>query len=78
MVGKKAMIVAIKPSTGEILAVAQNTAADADGPTGHHGPVPAGVDVQDRHRRRGARSAIWPPRTRCWAAPARWTSGTAR
>ena len=33
MVGRKAMIVAIKPSTGEILAVAQNAAADVDGPT---------------------------------------------
>ena len=30
MVGKKAMMVAIKPSTGEILAVAQNAAANAD------------------------------------------------
>ncbi len=33
--GKKAMIVAIKPSTGEILAVAQNAAADARGPARH-------------------------------------------
>ncbi|TPG36933.1 penicillin-binding transpeptidase domain-containing protein [Mycolicibacterium hodleri] len=42
MVGKKAMIVAIKPSTGEILAVAQNSAADADGPTATTGLYPPG------------------------------------
>lgn len=42
MVGKKAMIVAIKPSNGEILAVAQNAAADADGPTATMGLYPPG------------------------------------
>jgi cell division protein FtsI/penicillin-binding protein 2 len=42
MVGRKAMIVAIKPSTGEILAVAQNGAADADGPTATSGLYPPG------------------------------------
>ena len=42
MVGKKAMIVAIKPSTGEILAVAQNAAADVDGPTATMGLYPPG------------------------------------
>ena len=42
MVGKKAMIVALKPSTGEILAVAQNAAADADGPTATMGLYPPG------------------------------------
>lgn len=42
MVGKKAMIVAIKPSTGEILAVAQNPAADADGSTATMGLYPPG------------------------------------
>lgn len=42
MVGRKAMIVAIKPSTGEILAVAQNPAADADGPTATMGLYPPG------------------------------------
>ncbi len=42
MVGKKAMIVAIKPSTGEILAVAQNAAADQDGPTATMGLYPPG------------------------------------
>ncbi|MCP9276230.1 penicillin-binding transpeptidase domain-containing protein [Mycolicibacterium arenosum] len=42
MVGKKAMIVAIKPSTGEILAVAQNPAADADGPVATTGLYPPG------------------------------------
>lgn len=41
-VGKKAMIVAIKPSTGEILAVAQNPAADADGSTATMGLYPPG------------------------------------
>ena len=42
MVGKKAMIVAIKPSTGEILAVAQNQAADADGSAATTGLYPPG------------------------------------
>ena len=41
-VGRKAMIVAIKPSTGEILAIAQNTAADADGPVATTGLYPPG------------------------------------
>ena len=40
--GKKAMIVVIKPSTGEILAVAQNAAADADGPAATTGLYPPG------------------------------------
>ncbi|KAA8959866.1 penicillin-binding transpeptidase domain-containing protein [Mycobacterium sp.] len=38
----KAMIVAIRPSTGEILAVAQNSAADADGPVATTGLYPPG------------------------------------
>ena len=42
MVGRKAMIVAIKPSTGEILAVAQNAAADVDGPSATTGLYPPG------------------------------------
>ncbi len=42
MVGRKAMIVAIKPSTGEILAVAQNAAADGDGSTATTGLYPPG------------------------------------
>ena len=42
MTGKKAMIVAIKPSTGDILAVAQNAAADADGPAATTGLYPPG------------------------------------
>ncbi|MDT5390577.1 MAG: hypothetical protein QOE04_4218 [Mycobacterium sp.] len=41
-VGKKAMIVAIKPSTGEILAVAQNVAANEDGPAATTGLYPPG------------------------------------
>jgi hypothetical protein len=40
--GKKAMIVAIKPSTGEILAVAQNPAADTEGPVATTGLYPPG------------------------------------
>jgi len=40
--GKKAMIVVIKPSTGEILAVAQNGAADTEGPLATNGLYPPG------------------------------------
>lgn len=40
--GGKAMIVAIKPSTGQILAVAQNGAADADGLPATNGLFPPG------------------------------------
>ncbi len=40
--GRKAMIVVIKPSTGEILGVAQNAAADADGPAATTGLYPPG------------------------------------
>ncbi|AFM16793.1 cell division protein FtsI/penicillin-binding protein 2 [Mycolicibacterium chubuense NBB4] len=40
--GKQAMIVVIKPSTGEILAVAQNAAADRDGPIATMGLYPPG------------------------------------
>ena len=39
---KKAMMVVIKPSTGEILGVAQNAAADADGPAATTGLYPPG------------------------------------
>jgi hypothetical protein len=39
---RKAMIVVIKPSTGEVLAVAQNGAADADGPAATTGLYPPG------------------------------------
>lgn len=39
---RKAMLVVIKPSTGEILAVAQNSAADADGPAATTGLYPPG------------------------------------
>ncbi|HEY6422503.1 MAG TPA: penicillin-binding transpeptidase domain-containing protein, partial [Pseudonocardiaceae bacterium] len=41
-VGKPAMIVAIQPSTGEILAVAQNDQADAQGPLSLIGRYPPG------------------------------------
>ncbi len=40
--GNKAMIVAMRPSTGEILAVAQNAAADADGIAATTGLYPPG------------------------------------
>ncbi len=40
--GLQAMIVAIKPSTGEILAVAQNKAADVEGPVATMGLYPPG------------------------------------
>jgi hypothetical protein len=40
--GNQAMIVAIKPSTGEILAVAQNGAADSQGPVALTGLYPPG------------------------------------
>ncbi|MDT5244076.1 MAG: hypothetical protein QOD36_1452 [Mycobacterium sp.] len=40
--GKKAMIVVIKPSTGEILAVAQNAAANSEGPLATTGLYPPG------------------------------------
>lgn len=40
--GGKAMIVAIKPSTGEILAIAQNKGADADGLPATNGLFPPG------------------------------------
>ncbi len=39
---RKAMLVVIKPSSGEILAVAQNDAADADGPAATTGLYPPG------------------------------------
>jgi hypothetical protein len=39
---KPAMMVVIKPSTGEILAIAQNPAADADGPVATTGLYPPG------------------------------------
>lgn len=40
--GRKAMLVVIKPSTGDILAVAQNAAADVDGPVATMGMYPPG------------------------------------
>ncbi|WP_163889587.1 penicillin-binding transpeptidase domain-containing protein [Mycolicibacterium hippocampi] len=40
--GKQAMIVVIKPSTGEIMAVAQNAAADREGPIATMGLFPPG------------------------------------
>ena len=40
--GKKAMIVAIRPSTGEVLAVAQNASADAEGLIATTGLYPPG------------------------------------
>ncbi|MCV7085092.1 penicillin-binding transpeptidase domain-containing protein, partial [Mycolicibacter hiberniae] len=57
--GQKAMMVVIKPSTGEILAIAQNAAANADGPLATTGLFPPGSTfkiitagaAQDHHRR---------------------------
>jgi hypothetical protein len=40
--GQKAMLVVIKPSTGEILGIAQNASADADGPVATTGLYPPG------------------------------------
>ncbi|HEX5142447.1 MAG TPA: penicillin-binding transpeptidase domain-containing protein [Mycobacterium sp.] len=40
--GRKAMLVVLRPSTGDILAVAQNSAADVDGPTATMGLYPPG------------------------------------
>ena len=40
--GNKAMLVVLRPSTGDILAVAQNEAADADGPAATSGLYPPG------------------------------------
>ena len=40
--GNKAMLVVLRPSTGDILAVAQNEAADADGPAATTGLYPPG------------------------------------
>jgi len=41
-VGRQAMIVVIRPSTGAILAIAQNAAADAEGPLATTGLFPPG------------------------------------
>jgi hypothetical protein len=40
--GQKAMLVVLRPSTGDILALAQNAAADADGPAATTGLYPPG------------------------------------
>ena len=40
--GSKAMLVVLRPSTGDVLAVAQNDAADADGPAATTGLYPPG------------------------------------
>ena len=47
-----AAMVVIQPSTGDVLAVGQNPAADARGPDRVDGSVSARVDVQDRDRLR--------------------------
>ena len=43
---EQAMMVVIEPSTGAILAVAQNEEADRDGPVASAGFVPARIDIQ--------------------------------
>ncbi len=40
--GKQAVVVALQPSTGDVLSVAQNAAADADGPIALNGLYPPG------------------------------------
>lgn len=45
----EAMLVAIRPSNGEILAVAQTERADEKGDIALQGPVPAGLGIQDHH-----------------------------
>ncbi len=75
--GKQAMIVAIKPSTGEILAVAQNAAGRR---AGAHSPRRGSTrrDRRSRWSRRAPRSnATWQHPIRCCPAPAPWTSATA-
>ena len=54
--GRKAMIVVIKPSTGEILGRRAERGGRRRRPGRHHRPLPAGVDVQDHHRRGGHRA----------------------
>ena len=41
-IGQQAMLVAVRPSTGELLAVAQNSPADAEGPVALTGRYPPG------------------------------------
>lgn len=72
----KAMIVVIKPSTGELLAVAQNGAADADGPVATTGLYPPGSTFKMVTAGAAIERDMATP-TRCWAAPARSTSGIA-
>ena len=62
--GKQAMIVAIRPSSGEILAVAQNPAADAEGPIALTGLFPPGSTFK-MITAGAAANATWPHPTRC-------------
>ena len=66
MQGRKAMLVVIKPSNGDILAVAQNRAADADGPP----PPPAST----RQGRRSRSSPPAQPSSATWPTPTRWSA----
>jgi len=89
---RQAMIVVIKPSTGEILAVAQNAAANALGPVATTGLYPPGStfkmvtagaalerDLASPRWSLRARpsSATWQAPTRFWVVPERSTSGIA-
>ena len=75
--GKKAMIVAIKPSTGEILAVAQNSDADAEGPTATTGLYPPGSTFKIITAGAAIERDMATPNT-LLGCPARSTSATGR
>ena len=60
-VPQQAMLVAVAPSTGDLLAVAQNGAGRRRGRARAGRPVPARLHVQDRHGDRGRRRAAGSP-----------------
>jgi len=46
---RRFVVVVIKPSTGDVVAVGQKPRRDAEGPIRDDGPVPAGSTFKDRH-----------------------------
>ena len=68
-VPQQTMLVAVAPSTGDLLAVAQNGAADARRGARAGRPVPARLHVQDRDGDRGGRRAAAHRRTRRSSCP---------
>ena len=68
------MIVAIQPSTGEILAVAQNAAADVQGPIALTGKYPPGSTFKIVTATAGIDGLGLTPTTQL-ACPASWTTG---